>query len=56
MRFAGIVKKYKEMKDLEFANKVYPLTYIADSELIQTVVTEECTKFNKDAVYSRSNG
>ena len=46
----NIVKKYKEMKDLEFANKVYPLTYIADSELIQTVVTEECTKFNKDAV------
>ena len=46
----NLIRKYKEIKDLEFENKVYHLTYTADSEMIQTVVTEECTKFNKDAV------
>ena len=46
----NLIKKYKEIKDLEFHNKVFPLTYTGDAELIQTVITEECTKFNKDAV------
>lgn len=46
----NLIKKYKEIKDLEFNDKVFPLTYAADPELVQTVVTEECTKFNKEAV------
>lgn len=46
----NIIKKYKELKDLEFNNKVYPMTYTADSEMIRTVVSEECIKFNKAAV------
>lgn len=46
----NVIRKYKEMKDLEFNDKVFSLTYTADAELIQTVVTEECTKFNKEAV------
>lgn len=46
----NLIKKYKEIKDLEFDNKVYPLTYTADSEMIQIVVIEKCTKFNKKAV------
>ena len=46
----NLIKKYKEIKDLEFENKVYHLTYTADPGMIQTVVTEECTKFNKEAV------
>ena len=46
----NLIRKYKETKDLEFNDRVFPLTYTADAELIQTVVTEECTKFNKEAV------
>lgn len=46
----NLIKKYKEIKDLEFENKVFHLTYAADSAMIETVVTEECTKFNKNAV------
>jgi vancomycin resistance protein YoaR len=46
----NLIVKYKAMKDLEFNNKVYPITYKADAAMIQTVVTEECTKFNKEAV------
>ena len=36
--------------NLEFDNKVYELSYTADSELIQTIVTEKCTKYNQKAV------
>ena len=46
----NLIKKYKEIKDLEFENKVFHLTYTSDAEMIETVVTEECTKFNKEAV------
>lgn len=46
----NVIKRYKALKDLEFDNKVYELSYTADSELIQTVVTEKCTKYNQKAV------
>lgn len=46
----NLIKRYKEKKDLEFNNKVYSLGYTADKELVQTVVTEQCTKLNKEAV------
>ena len=46
----NVIKRYKALKDLEFDNKVYELTYTADSELIRTVVTEKCTKYNQKAV------
>ncbi len=46
----NLIKRYKALKDLEFDNKIYELTYTADPELIQTVVSEECTKYNQKAV------
>lgn len=45
----NLIRRYKAIKDLEFENKVYELEYTADKELIQTVVSEKCTKFNKKA-------
>ena len=46
----NLIVKYKAIKDLEFQDKIYPLTYTADAAMIQTVVTEQCTQFNKPAV------
>ena len=46
----NLIKRYKASKDLEFHNKVYELDYTADMELIQTVVSEKCTKYNQKAV------
>lgn len=43
------IRRYKALKDLEFHNKVYEISYTADSELIRTVVEEKCTKLNKEA-------
>lgn len=45
----NLIKRYKALKDLQFDNKVYELEYTADTELIQTIVTEKCTKFNQKA-------
>ena len=45
----NLIKRYKAIKDLEFENKVYDLTYTADPEMIETVVTEQCTKLNREA-------
>ena len=45
----NLIKRYKALKDLQFDNKVYELEYTADTELIQTVVTEKCTKYNQKA-------
>lgn len=46
----NLIRRYKALKDLEFDNKVYEMTYTADYELIQTVVSEKCTKYNQKAV------
>lgn len=48
-RSGNVIKRYKAIKDLEFDNKVFELAYTADTEMIQTVVSEECTKLNKEA-------
>ena len=45
----NLIKRYKAIKDLEFSNEVFELDYTADAELIQTIVTERCTKLNKEA-------
>lgn len=46
----NLIQRYKALKDLEVEKKVYDLTYTADKELIQAVVTEKCTRYNKNAV------
>ena len=45
----NLIRRYKALKDLQFNNKVYELEYTADAELIQTVVSEKCTKYNQKA-------
>ena len=45
----NLIKRYKAIKDLEFENKVFDLEYTADLEMIKTVVTEQCTKLNREA-------
>lgn len=49
----NLIKRYKAVKDLEFENKVYELEYTADKNLIQTIVSEKCTEFNKKATNLR---
>ncbi len=46
----NLIKRYKSMKDLEFDNKIYEMDYTADNALIQSVVTEQCTKYNQKPV------
>lgn len=45
----NLIRRYKALKDLEFDSKVYELDYTADTEKIQTVVTEKCTQYNQKA-------
>lgn len=45
----NLIERYKALKDLEYDNKVYEISYTADAELIQTIVSEECTKYNRAA-------
>ncbi len=45
----NVIRRYKALKDLEFDNQVYEISYTADEELIQTIVTEKCTKYNQKA-------
>lgn len=45
----NLIKRYKATKDLQFDNKVYDLEYTADPSMIQTIVSEKCTKYNQKA-------
>lgn len=45
----NLIKRYKAMKDLEFNNEVLELEYTADFSMVETVVSEKCTKLNKEA-------
>lgn len=45
----NLIKRYKALKDLEFHNKIYDLSYTCDEEAVQTIVTEKCTKYNQEA-------
>ncbi len=53
------IRRYKELKDLEFSNKIFPLLYTADRSLVETVIAEKSAKFNQNAVnlgLKRENG
>lgn len=45
----NLIRRYKARKDLQFHNQVYALQYTGDEELIKTVVSEKCTKYNQKA-------
>lgn len=54
-----IVSRYKEMKDLQYENKVLPITYECDKELITAIIDEKCDGYNeeaKDVSLIRENG
>lgn len=54
-----IVSRYKEMKDLQYENKVLPITYECDKELITAIIEEKCDGYNeeaKDVSLVRENG
>ncbi|SCP98876.1 Vancomycin resistance protein YoaR, contains peptidoglycan-binding and VanW domains [Anaerobium acetethylicum] len=46
----NIVKRYKDLKDLEKEPHKYEAELKADTELIKTMVEEKCTKYNVEAV------
>lgn len=45
----NLIKRYKSLKDLEFHNKIYTMTYTCDEEAVEQIVTEKCTKYNQKA-------
>lgn len=45
----NVVVRYKSIKDLQFHNKVYELSYRGDEKKIENIVSEKCTKYNKKA-------
>lgn len=46
----NIVQRYKALKDLEHENKVYPIELDFDISAINTILVEQCTKFDREAV------
>lgn len=55
----NIVKRYKDLKDLEHQNKVYELEFTFDAAAIQEIISEKCAPFNQEAVdayLTRENG
>jgi len=55
----NIVKRYKELKDLEHNTKKYELDFGFDAQALNTVLTEQCTQYDvaaQDASLSRENG
>ena len=46
----NIVERYKALKDLVHENKVYPIELEFDITLIDTVLAEQCSKFDREAV------
>lgn len=55
----NIIKRYKEIKDVEKETKVYDLEVSLDSTAVQSLVEEECTKYDipaQNASMKRENG
>lgn len=55
----NIIKRYKELKDLENEPKVYDLELKVDKEMIEAFITENCLEFDVEAIDSslkRENG
>lgn len=55
----NIIKRYKEIKDVEKENKVFNLEFTMDQKVIRNLVEEECTKYDipaENASMKRENG
>lgn len=46
----NIIRRYKAIKDLENANKVFELNYSFDTAMISDIITEQCGGYNIPAV------
>lgn len=49
-RDGDILKCYKELKDLEYRNKVYGVTFDFDRDKIKALIEEQGAQYNKEAV------
>ncbi|HKM35209.1 MAG TPA: VanW family protein [Lachnospiraceae bacterium] len=49
-RQGNIVQRYKALKDLEHENKVYPIELDFDITAINTILAEQCAKYDREAV------
>lgn len=45
----NIVQRYKAEKDLQFENRIFPLAFDADKELIRHVLADQCSVYNVEA-------
>lgn len=45
----NIIQRYKQLKDLEHENYVFPLELSFDIQAINDVLTQKCTKFDREA-------
>ncbi|NLJ96258.1 MAG: hypothetical protein GX321_03825 [Clostridiales bacterium] len=55
----NLVKRYKELKDIEYGGKHYPLDFSIDENLVRELVSSEVTKYNVEPVnasVSRKSG
>lgn len=55
----NIIQRYKTLKDLEHENLVFPLELSVDEEAIRSLVEDDCSAFNVEAVdatMTRENG
>ncbi len=55
----NVIERYRILKDLEHDNKVYELSFEFDMQLINDILANECTKFDRGAVNAslkRENG
>lgn len=55
----NVVQRYKELKDLENENKVYPIELGFDVTAINNVLVEKCSVFDREAIdytLTRENG
>lgn len=45
----NIVKRYKDLADLEHENKVYDMEFTFDSKVVEALIAERCEEFNQEA-------
>lgn len=49
-RDGDILQCYKELKDLEYKNKVYPINFDFDKSKIRTLIEENAEQYNQEAI------
>lgn len=55
----NVIQRYKALKDLEHENKIFDIELEFDAQMIQDILADKCTKFDREAVdvsLKRENG